>query len=511
MFKKMLKNTGILSGGVMVSRILGLTRDVLIARYFGTSAALEAYIVAFRLPNMMRSFFGEGFSDSVATPVLSEYSRDRMRHSQLGARLFSVFAVILLVLTFFCILLARPLVIVLAPGFLQDSEKLSLAISFTRITFSYLFFIGLVSVLSSLLYSLKKFAVAAFVPALFNVCLIAGIVFFRKYLHSYILAASVLAAGLIQFSAIYFYVRSQGIKLKAKLPVSFRDKDVHRMFRMFVFRIWSGVVYHLSVVVDTIYSSLSWIVGAGGLAAVYYSNRVIQFPLALIALSVSRVAMVDMSGLHKDKNESDFKKVLVFSFKNILFFTIPIVFFFVFMSREIIEVLFLRGSFGLSSLAMTRPVLFYYSFGLIFFCAIKLLVNTFYSLKDTRTPARTATIALAVNAGLSAVLMFPLKIGGIALASSIAAGLNFILLYRALHRKIGALPWGNTLSEMFKLSCAGLVLGLAAKQAWVFLSFGRYLKMGLIMVFCLSLFLLSCRILKIEHYRYLKRWIIKRK
>ena len=163
------------------------------------------------------------------------------------------------------------------------------------------------------------------------------------------------------------------------------------MKRLFVPRIWSGIVYHLNVFIDTVFASLSWIVGEGALAAIYYANRIIQFPLALIAVSLARVVIVDMADFHHAQEPDAFKRVFVFALQNILFFIIPISLVFLCVPYEILDVLFGRGEFGPESLAITSPVLFYYAWGLLFFCLARLFIHAFYSLQDTSTPARIAT------------------------------------------------------------------------------------------------------------------------
>lgn len=511
MFKKIVKNTGVLSAGILFSRILGLVRDVVIAKYFGTSRIFEAFIVAFRIPNIFRSLFGEGFSDSVATPVLSEHQKNRERLVVLASRLFSVFFVILLIFVILGMIFGKYFVIAIAPGFLKDSSTFELAVSFTRVTFPYLFFVGLVAVMSSLLYALKKFTLPAFVPSLFNICMIVGVFFFRRRLDNYILVVSVLTAGVIQFACLYFYLLRKGIVMKMRLKQSFQDKDIKRMFKLFIPRIWASLVYHLNVFVDTVFSSLSWIVGGGALAAIYYSNRIIQFPLALIAISVSRVAIVDLSEFHKENDLEKFKQLFVFSLRSILFFIVPCSIILLLMSQEIIEVLFLRGTFDESSCNITHPVLFFYAFGLFPFCGIKLLVNSFYSLKDTSTPAKTAAIALVVNIILSALLMFPLKVSGIALASSLAAFLNFFMLYRLLIKRIGRLNWQGIPQEIVKLLFLGLVMGGILKLFWIYLNYNKYIRITAGTISAAAVFLFLASVLKIKYFQYIKSWILRKK
>jgi len=511
MLRKVIKNTSLLSLGTLLSRVLGLIRDVLIASYFGASGMLEAFIVSFRLPNMFRSVFAEGFSDSVATPVLSEYQNNKEKIFEIGSHLFSFFTVILLLFSLAGVIFSRFLVMAIAPGFIGESFKFNLAVSFTRMTFIYLFFIGLSASIISILYSLKKFFAPAVTPIFLNISFIVGILFFSRFFKNYIFVICLLTAGVLQVIFPFIFLKKEGFIFKFNFLSALRAKEVTRMLRLFVPRIWSSVVYHLSVFVDTIFSSLVHIVGAGALASVYYANRMIQFPFALIALSISRVAIVDLSSYHQQGKIDDFKKLLVFSFQNIIFFVIPLSVIFLFISESIISVIFARGKFDIQLLNMTSSVLFFYSFGLFFFCGIRLLVNSFYALKDTSTPAKTAGIALVVNIILSAILMFPLKIGGVALGSSLAAVFNFFLLYRCLTKRIGKIDWQDTKSQFLRVLLLSVALGVISRFLWEIFPYNKYVKM--IVVFsCASLvFAIVGYALGLKQIDYLKRWIMREK
>lgn len=511
MLKKVIKNTYILGLGTLCSRILGFIRDMLLASFFGTSGMLEAFIVSFRLPNMFRSIFAEGFSDSVATPVLSEYQTDKKKIFELGNHLISFFTVILIIVVVLGVIFAKFLVTIIAPGFAAESFKFNLAVSFTRITFVYLFFIGLSANIVSVLYSLKKFFIPAIVPAFLNISFIVGIIFFSRFFNNYILVICVLAAGIVQLVFLFIFLEREGFKLRFNFFKSLRESEIIRMLKLFVPRIWSSIIYHLSVLVDTMFSSLTSIVGSGALASVYYANRLIQFPFALIALSVSRVAIVDLSSYHRQGNMDDFKKLFVFSFQNIIFFIIPLVSIFLFISEDIIDVIFARGKFDMESLSMTASVLFFYSLGLFFFCSIKLLVNSFYALKDTALPAKIAAVSLIVNVILSAVLMFPLKISGVALGSSLAAAFNFFFLYYFLRKRIGKIDWQDTRGQFFKIIFLSVIMGAGAHIFLSFLTLNKYMNMFIIVTFLAVVFITGGHILGLRQINYLKRWIKERR
>ena len=497
--------------GTLTSRILGFIRDILVANFFGTTGILEAFIVSFRLPNIFRSIFAEGFSDSVATPVLSEHQADREKMFEIGNHLLSLFTVVLFIVTILGIIFAKFLVILAAPGFIAESFKFNLAVSFTRITFIYLFFIGLSANIVSIFYALKKFFIPAVNPAFLNISFIIGIIFFSRFFENYILAICVVIAGIIQLVFPFIFLRREGFKLKFNFFKSLKNSEVIRMLKLFIPRIWSSLVYHLSVFIDTIFSSLTSIVGSGAMASVYYANRLIQFPFALIALSISRVAIVDLSSYHRQGNMDDFKKLFVFSFQNIIFFIIPLVSIFLFAAEDIINVIFTRGKFDIDSLKMTASVLFFYSLGLFFFCGIKLLVNSFYALKDTSLPAKTAAVSLIINVILSAILMFPLRISGVALGSSLAAVFNFFFLYYHFLKRIGKIDWQDTRTQFLKVLLLSIVMGATARIFLNFLVFNKYISMLIVVISLLIIFIAGGYILSLKQINYFKRWILGKK
>lgn len=509
MFKKVAKNTSISSLGMSVSLVLGFVRNIIVARFFGTSGILEAFIVAFRLPNLFRSIFGEGFSDSVATPVLSEYQHEKLRLFEAGRNLLSFSAIVLLLATLLGVLCAKFLVFIIAPGFLDDPAKFNMAVSFTKITFLYLFFIGLSVNSFSILYVLKKFFVPSITPAFLNISFIVGLLFFRNIFENYILVICVLVGGVLQVIFPFISLKRQGFLFRFKIKGIFKDEALRKMLKLSPPRIISSIIYQLSVILDTVFASFTQIVGQGALAAIWFANSYIHLPLALFTHSICRVAMVDLSYYHSQGNIGEFKKLFVFSFQNIVFFIVPISVMYIFLSREIIDVILKRGDFDIHSLTITASVLYFYSFGLFFFCGIKLLVNSFYALKDTLVPAKVTAFSLIVNAVLSAILMFPLKIGGVALGSSLAAIVNFFILYAILVKKIGAIDWQDTRSQFLKVFLLSLLVAGTCRFFWDFFAFSKYIKTLIVVVSSISIFITGGYFLRLKQIHYLKEWISK--
>ncbi|MFH1318211.1 MAG: murein biosynthesis integral membrane protein MurJ [Candidatus Omnitrophota bacterium] len=510
MFKKIIKNTSLTGSGTLICRFLGFIRDILIASFFGTSPILEAFLVAFRLPNLFRSVFGEGFADSIAVPILSEHHKDKSKIFNVGSNLLFLFFIILSAITLLGVIFSKYLVIAIAPGFLSQTYKFNLAVSFTRITFFYLLLIGISVNINAILQSLKSFFVPALTPAFLNASFIIGILFFSRFFENYILVVSVIVAGILQIIFPFIFLKKQGFVFRVNFKGLFKDKDIIEMLRLFPARVWSSVIYHLSVVLDTILCSLTFIVGQGAISSIYYANRLIQFPFALIALSISRVIIVDLSSCHKEKDISKFKKLFVFSFQNIVFFIIPIVSIFLFIPSGIIDVVFRRGAFTDTSWFLTSGALFFYAFGLFFFCLIKLLVSAFYALKDTATAAKTTAICLLLNVGLSVLFMFPLKVGGVALGSSIAAGCNVFLLYHALIKKIGVIIWEDTKAQFIKVISLSIVSGIFSRFLWQSLELSKYIKICVVVGVFVAIFIGIGSFIGIKQLEYVKRMILER-
>ena len=510
MFRKLAKNSLLIACGTLTSRIFGFIRDILIARFFGTSIILEAFIVAFRIPNMLRSVFAEGFSDAVAVPIYSHFSKNRRNLFKIANVIFTAVFIVLTIATFLGILFSRYLVIAIAPGFLRNPAQLSLAASFTKVTFFYLFLIGVAANFSALLYSLKKFFAPSFAPVFLNLSFIVGIPLFLKFFRQYIFVACVLVAGLLQLFFTYWFLFREGFRLKLNFKKLLRRRIIKKTKKLFLPRLWGVAIYQASVFIDTIFSSLSWIVGPGAVAAIYYANRIVQFPLALVGISLSRAVIVDLSYSHKRNKHQDFRKLLVFSFRNLLTIIIPVVGFLIFFNEPLVDILFRRGAFTVSSVRITTAALFAYSGGLFFFCAIKVLVNAFYSIYDTATPAKTAAISLGINAVLSFLLMFPLAVAGIALGSSIAAAINFFLLYFRLRKKIGSLGWFALWPEILKITLISFGCAGVSFYIYHYFLFGRYVNFILGVIVWIVLLFLASILFKVEQTLLIRQWLRKK-
>ena len=446
-----------------LSRVFGFTRDILIASFFGTSAFAQAFVVAFRIPNLMRDLVGEGAASAALVPVLTEYSSLKSREEfwHLSRVLLNIFFVALLILSLAGVLLAPVIVRAIAPGFIEEPAKLALTISLTRIIFPFILLIGLFAYGMSVLNSLREFTVPSLGPVLLNIAMIAGLLWLCPRMGIEGLAISVLAGGVLQLAFIGWALYRKGFRFK--FDFAFSHPGAGRIGRLLVPRFFGSAVHQLSVIVDSIFSSFEWIVGIGAPAALWYSYRLFHLPLAIFGIALATVSLPKMSEEAARKDLAALKNTVGFSLRAVFFILVPAGVGLAVLGRPIIEILFQRGEFSYYSTFITEKALFFYSFGLFACGGIKILVNAFYSLGDTKTPVKAATVALFLNLLFNAILMWPLKIGGLALATSLAAFFNFLCLYLILRKRIGDIGTRLITKSFFRVLLSSAAMGIFAR------------------------------------------------
>lgn len=458
--RKLIRSTGTIGFAISASRVLGFLRDILFARWFGTNKFAQAFVVAYRLPNMLRDMVGEGATDAALVPVLSEYHHTKSREEYWAAArvIFNVLILILSVLTVLGVLLAPVIIRIIAPGFLEDPETFSMAVDLTRILFPYIFFLGLVAYSKGVLNSFHYFLAPALSTVVLNICMILSLIFLRPFLGIRGVAFGVLIGGFLQVLMQIRPMYKRGFSLRGEFRLT--HPVAKRIGKLLIPRAIGTTVYQLSLLVDTVLASLAWIVGAGGVAALYYSNRLIQLPLAVFGISLATAALPKMSREVALNDMEQFKRTISFSLQTVFSIMVPSAIGLMLLSRPIIQVLFQRGEFTAYSTSITVNALFFYAIGLLAYAGIKILVSAFYSMGDTRTPVRTAARALIVNVVLNLILMWPLKIGGLALATSIAATTNMVVLYVILDKRVGGIGTREILKALGRTLSASLVMGI---------------------------------------------------
>jgi putative peptidoglycan lipid II flippase len=438
--KSLLKSSSIVSTGVLFSRFLGFIRDVILANLLGTSIIAEAFLVAQRIPNLLRDLIGEGAANAAIVPVLIDYQKTKTKeqwHKFVNV-LLAWALIVVSILTVIGMLVSPLIVGIIAPGFTSDPVKFHLTVDLTRMMFPYLILIALSALQMGVLYTLNSFGAPAFSSCLLNIAMIASmwVSSLFSWGAAYILAIGVVIGGILQL-----LWQGQALSQKGfvwQWPRKFRHEGMRKVAKLLVPRLWGSAVYQMNMFVDTLCASLTFIVGGGGIAALYFANRLIQFPLGVFAYALNTATLPSLSSSASDADYDTFKQTLMFSLKNLLFILLPCAVYLLVLSPLIVSVIFQHGAFDAHSAYITCVALSCMSLGLPFFGTSRILVSGFYALQDTKTPVRIATICLIINAILNVILMFPLKIGGIALASSIAGLANFTLLFIEMKDRIGA-------------------------------------------------------------------------
>ena len=453
----MVATASMVSGATFVSRILGYVRDMIIARGFGAGSAADAFFVAFRIPNMARELLGEGALSAAFIPVFSETLAKRGRPSafRLAATAFWTVALILVGTCAIGIWIAPGLVQLIAPGFAREPEKLLLTIGLTRTMFPYLFFIGLTALMMGVLNSLGHFAAPAFSPALLNMSIILSVLFLGPHLEApvYALAYGVLAGGCLQLLLQFIPAVRHGVSLMQ--TGEWRDPALARIGRLMGPGVAGLAITQLNIFVTTLLASF---LVEGSVSYLYYAFRLVHLPIGLIGVAVATVVFPTMAAAAARHSAEDVRNTLVFALRITFFLTLPALLGLAIFRDFIIQLLFQRGEFTQAMTTATAQVLLGYCIGLCFFVANRVVVPAFHAFQDTATPVKAGAISVAGNIFFCLLLMGPFGAAGLAVATSLAAVLNFFALMFFLRKHLGALPRRVLAKSLQKTGFAGLCM-----------------------------------------------------
>lgn len=460
--RRLAKSAGTLGGLTGISRVLGFVRDLIIAKAFGTGVSAEAFVISFKIPNLLRDMVGEGATNSAFVPVLTEC---RLKRNEdfwpLVVTLFLVMSVILMALSVLGIVFAPWIVRLIAPGFVHaaDPLKFPLAVKLTRVIFPYLFFIGLSALAMGVLNSLKEFTSSALGPILLNLCMIVAGNFFERRYGPMALVIGVLCGGVLQLACQIPPLVKSGFRWARP---HLGHESVRRIGKLLIPRALGSALYQINVFVDSILASFESVVGPGGQSALYYSNRIFQLPLAIFGVSLAQAILPTFSAQMVDRDIDGFKDTLSLGLRSLMLVALPASVGLVVLAEPMIRIIFEHGRFNQYSTHITSGALYFYGFGLLSCCFAKILVNAFYSMQDTRTPVKTMMLAVALNIALCLVFMRPLKIGGLALASTLSTTVNVCMLYYLLRKKVGPLKGMRIAASFLKILAAALAMGVVA-------------------------------------------------
>lgn len=443
----------------MISRILGFIRDMMFARIFGVDAGTDAFFVAFKIPNFLRRLFAEGAFSQAFVPVLSDYKE---QGSKQALKLFidktaGTLALILAIVTLIGII-ASPIIITLfAPGFSNEGKQYDLAVQMLKITFPYLFFISSVAFAGGILNSHGKFAIPAFTPVFLNICMIAAAIWLSPLMPDPIVALAwgVFAAGVVQllfqFPALY------KLGLLPKLKFGFKDPGVKRILKLMLPAIFGVSVTQINLLLDTIIASL---LAAGSVSWLYYSDRLVEFPLGIFGIALATVILPSLSKNHAANDPIAFSKSLNWALRLVLLIGLPASIGLLMLAEPMLSTLFQYNEFSANDVHLAGKSLMAYSLGLLGFILVKVLVPGFSSRKDMKTPVRFGIYAMVANMGLNIVLAFPFAHAGLALATSLSAFFNASLLLTKLIKDRIYKPGKNWANFFVKIIFANEIMAL---------------------------------------------------
>lgn len=435
MSKKLVKSTALVGSMTLISRIFGFTRDLLWAHAFGAVIEFDAFIVAFKVPNFMRSLFAEGSFAQAFVPLLTEYreTKDSASVQQFINHIAGDFALVLLVVSVLGMLLAPLLVILFAPGFLNDPHRFTLTQSLLRITFPYLFFISLTALCGSILNTYGRFGIPAFTPVLLNITLIVATVVLVPYFSGSlaVLAGAVTVAGLLQLLLQLPFLYH--LKRLPSLRINFKDPGVKRVFKLMLGALFSVSVSQLSLFIDTLFASF---LPVGSISWIYYSGRLMNFPLGVIGVAVVTVIMPQLAKAHSLKSTADFTKTLRWALQSIFLMGLPAAIGLFILAKPLLATLFGYGKFSALDVLMTAHALQAFALGLPAFMLIRILNTALYARQNIRVPVKVTSISLVINIILNMLLIRPFGHIGLILSTSLASWVSVALLIYYLRQSL---------------------------------------------------------------------------
>jgi len=448
------------SGNTLLSRLLGFARDLVMAQLFGADGKTDAFLVALKIPNFFRRLFAEGAFASAFVPVLMEY---RVKHGfdelkTLVDNLAGSLGVALLLMTLAGVAGAPLFILLFAPGFSGEGAKMALAVESLRLTFPYLLFISLTAFAGGILNVYNRFGIPAFTPVLLNLSIIGCAFWLSPHLAEPIVALAwgVLIAGVAQLTLQLPFLNRLGL-LPRPRP-DFRDPGVRRVLHLMLPALLGVSVIQVNLLLNTLVASF---LPSGSISWLYYSDRLMEFPLGLLGVALGTVILPSLSRRQAEGATEGFSRTLDWGLRLVLLLGLPAGIGLLLLAEPIMATLFQSAAFDAQDVVMASRGLMAYSLGMVGFILIKVLAPAYFARQDTRTPVKFAIRALIVNIVLNLALMLPLAHAGLALATTVSASLNAWLLYAGLRREGIYQPLPGWRTRFLRVSAACLLMGFS--------------------------------------------------
>lgn len=425
----------------LISRVLGLVRDVVIANLMGAGSSADVFFFANKIPNFLRRLFAEGAFAQAFVPVLTEYQEKETPEAtrELIAKVSGTLGVLVTIVTLIGVIASPVLTALFGGGWFMawlnnepDGIKFELASLVLKITFPYLWFITFTALAGSILNTRGRFAVSAFTPVFLNIAIICAAIYIAPNLDQpeIGLAIGVFSGGVIQFLfQIPFLLREKAL---VKPSWGWDHPGVVKIRTLMLPALFGVSVSQINLLLDTFIASF---LVTGSISWLYYSDRLLEFPLGLFGIAIGTVILPALSKKHVNAEGEGFSQTMDWGVRAIIFLGIPAMFGLIVLAKPMLIVLFMRGAFTLHTVEMASYSLTAYGFGLISFMMVKVLAPGYFSRQDTKTPVKYGIIAMVSNMVFNLIFAIPFGYVGLAIATSLSALLNTCLLYRGLHIK----------------------------------------------------------------------------
>jgi putative peptidoglycan lipid II flippase len=458
------KSAGLISVATMVSRVLGLIREQVIAHLFSRTAT-DAFYVAFRIPNLLRDLFAEGALSSAFVPTFTDYltKKDRKEAWMLASTVTNILLVVISLITLVGILYSGRIAEKFAGNFRSVPGKFELTVQMTQMMFPFLPMVALAAIAMAMLNSHGRFFIPALAPALFNVGSLTGAVIFYSWLSRHGLdpifgmAVGTLIGGLLQLLVQIPAIFKQGFKYSLKFNV--KHSGMLRVFLLMGPGTLGLAATQINIFVNT------WLATnqqEGAVSWLNYAFRLMHFPIGMFGVAIATATLPAISA-HISRNEGEhLKTMLSGSLRMSFMVNIPASFGLIFLSTPIVALIYQHGRFNASDTNSTANALIFYAFGLFAYSAVKILVPAFYALGRSRIPVAISAVSVALNILLNLVLVRPLGYQGLALGTSLTSILNFVLLFYWLQKYTGRLRTRELAEAFLKVSIASLFMGVGS-------------------------------------------------
>lgn len=442
-----------------ISRMLGFGRDMILAQMFGAEAAMDAFYIAFKIPNFMRRLFAEGAFSQAFVPVLAEYQKTRTIDEVrlFLARIAGSMSAVLSLVTLIGIIASPVVIYIFAPGFGEDSVRSELATYMLKLTFPYLLLISLTAMAGAILNTYGYFGVPAITPVLLNISLIVSAVYLSTKFTTPVIALAwgVLIAGIVQLLFQIPFLMQHKLLVKPKFV--FADPGVKRVMKLMVPALFGVSVAQVNLMIDTIFASFLQV---SSVTWLYYTDRLTDFPLGVFGVAIATVILPHLSRRHAEKNTDNFSKALDWALRLLLLIGVPAACGLVFFAMPIIAGFFAYGKFNVIDVLQTKRSLITLGLGVPAFMMVKVLASGFYAKQNIKTPVKVGVSAMIINSIFCALLFIPMEHAGLTLASTIAGYVNCgTLLFLLIKRGIFKLSPGWT-KFLFQLFIANFLIAI---------------------------------------------------